>query len=305
MLFSGMFVRKKKNRSGTISVVVVSKSSGRFKELKTIGITKDDAEVEELVRQGREWISVQAGKRDMFQEYEKVQEEEHVTKHLLSNIEKILLNGTQLLLDKVYRLVGFDSLQDDILKQLVIARLSQPMSKLATVDYLKSYFDEDIKLHKIYRYLDKLYHTQKDRVQQISIAHTKKILGGKIGLLFYDVTTLYFETEYGDGFRENGFSKDGKHAQPQLVLGLLVSKDGYPLSYSLFNGSQFEGFTMIPMVEDFIARFDLDDFIVVADAGLMSTKNIELLESGGHKYIIGARIKNESDKIRLINILMC
>jgi transposase len=102
----------------------------------------------------------------------------------------------------------------------------------------------------------------------------------------------------GDELRENGFSKDGKHSQPQVVLGLLVSKDGYPLSYSVFNGSQYEGRTMLPVVEDFIHRFNLDDFIVVADSGLMNQKNIALLESGNYKYIIGARIKNESNEIK-------
>ena len=176
--------------------------------------------------------------------------------------------------------------------------LSQPMSKLATVEYLKSHFDEDIQLHRIYRYLDKLYNTQQEKIQQISVDHTRQILGGKIGLLFYDVTTLYFETDYGDELRETGFSKDGKHSQPQVVLGLLVSKDGYPLSYSVFSGSQYEGRTMLAVVEDFVQRFNLDDFIVVADSGLMNQSNIALLESGNYKYIIGARIKNESNEIK-------
>jgi transposase len=116
--------------------------------------------------------------------------------------------------------------------------------------------------------------------------------------MFYDVTTLYFEADYGDDLREAGFSKDGKHSQPQVVLGLLVSKDGYPLSYSIFNGSQYEGWTMIPIVEDFVQRFKLEDFVVVADSGLMNKSNISLFESGGYKYIIGARIKNENEEIK-------
>ncbi len=217
---------------------------------------------------------------------------------MLSNVEKVLINGTQLILNQLFKIVGFDSVNDDILKHLVIARLSQPMSKSATVDYLKSYFDEDIQLHKIYRYLDKLYDTQQERIQQLSVEHTKRILGGKIGLMFYDVTTLYFESDHGDELREAGFSKDGKHSQPQVVMGLLVSKEGYLLSYSLFNGSQYEGRTMLPIVEDFIDRFKLDDFIVVADSGLMNKSNISLLESGGYKYIIGAKIKTETEKVK-------
>ena len=100
------------------------------------------------------------------------------------------------------------------------------------------------------------------------------------------VTTLYFESSKTDVLREPGFSKDGKTAESQIVLGLLVSRDGYPLSYCIFNGSQYEGYTMIPVIDDFIQRFSLDDFVVVADAGLMSKRNVQLLEDAGYKYII-------------------
>jgi len=293
-----MFVRKKKNRSGTTSVVVVEKRKGAFRELKTIGVSKDKEEIEKLFLKGRKWISQYLGEQDMFVQSLLEAEEKQVTEYFISNIENILLNGTQLILDHVYNATGFSAINDDILKHLVISRLNRPMSKLATVDYLQSYFDEDVQLHKIYRYLDKLYNTQQERIQQISVEHTQNILGGKIGLMFYDVTTLYFETDKADEFRENGFSKDGKHSQPQVVLGLLVSSGGYPLAYSIFNGAQYEGRTMLPVVEDFVSRFDLDDFVIVADSGLMNKQNILLLESCGYKYIIGARIKNETDDIK-------
>jgi transposase len=293
-----MFVRKKNNRSGSSSVVVVQKINGRCRYVKTIGISSDENSVQALLQEGQKWIADYCGKQDLFTSRDKINEETGYTEQVLSNIENILLNGTQLILNQVFESIGFDRINDDILKNLVVARLSQPMSKSGTVDYLKSHFDEDFQLHQIYRYLDKLYDTQKEAVQEISINHTKKILGGTIGLVFYDVTTLYFEADYGDELRQSGFSKDGKHAQPQIVLGLLVSKGGYPLSYSVFNGSQYEGRTMIPVVEDFVKRFHLDDYVVVADSGLMNKTNVALLESGGHKYIIGARIKNESEELR-------
>ena len=217
---------------------------------------------------------------------------------MFSHIENILINGTQLILEKVFKSVGFDKLGDEVLKHLVIARLSQPLSKSATVAYLKDYFDEDLHYQKIYRYMDKLYNTKQEEIQKISVDHTREVLGGEIGLMFYDVTTLYFETDDSDELRERGFSKDGKHAQPQVVLGLLVSRGGYPLSYSIFNGAQYEGRTMLPIVEDFVRKFNLKDFVVVADSGLMNKKNRDLLESAGYKYILGARIKNESEKIK-------
>jgi len=293
-----MFVRKKKNPSGVVSIQIIDKGSGGYKVFKTVGSSSDPTEIDNLYQQGKKWLATHCGHRDMFSEAEQQREEKQVTEYLLNNVENILLNGTQLILNEVFKLVGFDTIDDDILKHLVIARLCQPASKAGTVDYLKSYFDEDVELNKIYRYLDRLHNTLQDKIQQISVEHTRRILGGKIGLVFYDVTTLYFESDYSDELRERGFSKDGKHAQPQVVLGLLVSRDGYPLSYSLFNGSQYEGRTMIPIVEDFVKRFNLENFVVVADSGLMNKTNIALLESGNYKYIIGARIKNETEEIK-------
>ena len=277
--FCGMYVRKKKNPSGLVSVQIIDKSRGKYKVLRTVGSSSVLLEIENLYRQGKKWIASQTGVQDMFTLHEHQHEEKQVTEYLLSNIENILLNGTQLILNQVFKSVGFDVIGDDILKQLVIARLCQPSSKAGTVDYLKSHFDEDVELHKIYRYLDHLHNTLQDEIQQISVAHTRKILGGQIGLVFYDVTTLYFETDDSDSFRVPGVSKDGKHSQPQVVLGLLVSRDGYPLSWSLFNGSQYEGRTMLPIVEDFVHRFDLSDFVVVADSGLIPNFSI--------KYVTG------------------
>jgi transposase len=287
-----VFIRKKKNRSGTTSVVIVDKSFGKYREIKTIGISSDEQEIDSLLKEGEKWINNHTIGEDIFDQYERNEEETQYTLDLLNNIEKIKLNGVQLIINQVYDSIGFNEIKDKELRYLVIARLTQPLSKSATVEYLKSYFDEDTSLNKIYRYMDKLYNTQQEQIQEISVNHTKGLFGGKIGLLFYDVTTLYFETEKTDNLREPGFSKDGKHSQSQLVLGLLVSKDGYPLSYSLFNGSQYEGYTMLPVIEDFITKFKLEEFVVVADSGLMSAKNIKLLEEGGYKYIIGARIKS-------------
>jgi transposase len=121
-----------------------------------------------------------------------------------------------------------------------------------------------------------------------------KILGSNISVVFYDVTTIYFECESEDELRKTGFSKEGKHQHPQIVLGLLVSKGGYPLAYDIFEGNQFEGHTMLPVINTFKEKYKLESLVVVADAGLLSNKNITLLEQGGYEYILGARIKAES-----------
>lgn len=293
-----MYIRKKKNRSGTISVVVVSKSSGKYKEIQCFGTVNTEDEVQRLCNDAQKWIHTYGSQQELDFDENKGRELEE-TERVINNMDAVLINGTQLLLDRIYDGIGFNQIPDKILRYLAISRVSQPASKLATTEYLKSYYDEDIDLNNIYRYMDKLYNTQQELVQQISVEHTRKVLGGKIGLMFYDVSTLYFETAKTDDLREPGFSKDGKTAESQVVLGLLVSEGGYPLSYSLFNGSQYEGYTMIPVIDDFKQRFSLGkDFIVVADSGLMNSTNVNLLREAGYKYVIGARIKSESAQVK-------
>lgn len=217
---------------------------------------------------------------------------------LLSQITNITIDGADLILDRVFDKVGFNRIEDGIFRQLVKARLAYPASKAATVEYLKNHFDEDVSLSKIYRYLDKLNDIQHRLVQEISVRHTLELFGGNIGLLFYDVTTLYFEVDREDDLRKTGFSKEGRHRNPQVILGLLVSLDGNPLAYCIHEGNKYEGHTMLPVVKQFVEEYNLQDFIVVADSGLMTNDNITELERLGYKYIIGARIKAESEKVK-------
>ena len=137
--------------------------------------------------------------------------------------------GLLLILDRTFDRIGFNRIDDEVFRKLVKARLAYPTSKAATVEYLKNHFDEDVDLSKIYRYLDKLSDHQHDIVQDINVRHTAKLFGGNIGVLFYDVTTLYFEADYEDELRKTGFSKEGCHSNPQIILGLLVSLGGIRL----------------------------------------------------------------------------
>ena len=293
-----MFVRKRKNRTGSITVAVVSKSHGKYVEVNNLGTARTDEEVARLVMLAKHWISTRGGQQ-LLDFDDRLGIERAETERVVGNIESLLINGTRLLLEKVYKSIGFDKIDDGILRHLVIARVAQPQSKLATVEYLKSFYDEDVDLNRIYRYMDNLYYTQREAVQRISVEYTRQILGGSLGLLFYDVTSLYFESSKEDDVRSPGFSKDGKTSEIQVILGLLVSAGGYPLSYSIFNGKQYEGHTMIPMIDDFKQRYGLcDDFVVVADSGLMNKRNVALLRTAGYKFIIGARIKNEPQHIK-------
>ena len=284
-------------------MVVVDKSRGRYRELHTVGIAMDESEIATLRQKGLEWIRQHElavhPELDLYGEERRACEQEiEITKRVVSNIDNILINGAELILDRVFDRIGFNRIEDDVFRKLVQSRLSFPASKAATVEYLKNYYDEDLDLSRIYRYLDKLNDSHKHLVQDISVHHTMRILGGHIGVMFYDVTTLYFETDRQDDLRKTGFSKEGRHSNPQIILGLLVSLDGYPLAYCIHEGNKYEGHTMLPIIREFVARYSLDDFIVVADSGLMTGANINELEAEGCKYIIGSRIKNEPEDIK-------
>jgi transposase len=298
-----MFVRCKKYSSGKTGVIVAEKVNGRMRELKTIGISNDDDEIELFVIEARKWVEREEARRyprlDLFGHEREACEREIVqAEEILSRVSNILINGCDLILDRVFDAVGFDKIEDAVFRHLVKARLSYPASKAATVEYLKNYFDEDVNLSRIYRYLDRLNDSQRHIVQDISVHHTMEILGNGTGVLFYDVTTLYFETDREDELRKTGFSKEGKHSHPQIILGLLVSFEGYPLAYTIHEGNKYEGHTMLPVIKDFVRKYRIDDFIVVADSGLMNNDNIKELEQLGYRYIIGAKIKNESATVR-------
>jgi hypothetical protein len=179
-----MFVRKKYNPSGIVSIQLIDKSRGKYRVFKTIGSSSDASAIEELYQQGKKRVSAHCRGGDIFVEARRRDEEKQVTEYLLSNMENILLNGAQLILNPVFELIGFDKVEDELLKQLAVSRICQPRSKVATVEYLKSYFDEDVDLNKVYRYLDKLHDREKDKIQEISVSHTRQILGDKIGLCF-------------------------------------------------------------------------------------------------------------------------
>ena len=181
---------------------------------------------------------------------------------------------------------------------MVLAKLCFPVSKLKTTDYLKKYHSIEIDEDAVYRYLDKLYNTQKEIVQEISYQHTLKVLDNRISVVFYDVTTLYFEIDSEDDLRKTGFSKEGKHQNPQIVLGLLVSVDGYPLSYEIFEGNKFEGHTMLPIIDAFKRKYNLHKLVIIADSGLLSNVNIIEVQSKEYEFILRARIKNERQEIK-------
>lgn len=288
-----MFVRKLKSKNSKTYIQVVDKSSGRYRVVKSFGSASTKAEEEGLIKKAEGWIKDRTGltEFDFFNM-------DSVFEGFIDSITSMKKVGYDLLLGRIFDEIGFNRIEDDLFRDLVIARIAFPKSKLKTKDYLyrfkQIHYDED----QIYRYLDKLHNTQKELAQQISYDHTRKILNQDINVVFYDVTTLYFEIDQEDELRKTGFSKEGKHQNPQIVLGLLVSKNGYPLAYEIFEGNKFEGHTMLPVVDAFKVKYNLDKLIIIADSGLLSRSNLEDLQDKGYEFILGARIKNESKAIK-------
>jgi len=288
-----MFVRQKKNQSGLVSVQVIDKSRGKYRVVKTIGSSLLPEEIMTLVLKGEAWIQERSGMAEF--DFEQVDE---LFDQFLTSISSIRIIGPSLLLGGIFDAIGFNAIPDELFRKLVLARLCYPVSKLKTSEYLRRYegyiTDED----QIYRYLDKLNKMQKRQIQCISYKHTLQVLNQQISVVFYDVTTLYFEIKQEDELRKPGFSKDGKHQNPQILLGLLVSAGGYPLAYDIFQGSKFEGHTMMPVLNLFRRKYKLNGLAVVADAGLLSAGNIDALRLNGYQYILGARLKNEPANIK-------
>lgn len=286
-----MFIRQKKNASGSTSILVLEKRGRKNAVVKIIGTSNDAIEIEHLYKKALK--EMERLRQSILLPFDKTAELDFADS-FINCIESFSLVGPELLLGKIFDDIGFNAIVDELFRHLVITRLVYPVSKLKTVDYLLKYQNIQFSVYSIYRYLDKLQKHQIEQIKRISLKHTLKLLGNRMSVVFYDVTTLYFESKDEDDFKRMGFSKDGKHQQPQIVLGLLVSHGGYPLDYDVFEGDKYEGDTLIPIIEHFVKKHSIQQLTVVADAGLLSKKNIELLTENRYQYILGARIKNET-----------
>ena len=290
-----MFVRKLKNRTGSLSVQVIQKVRGKYKVVKTIGCATTQRKIEELVNLAKQEIEKLSKQLNLFDsEIDKTVDEVFASLEN-ANIRTV---GPEIIFGRIYDYIGFGVINEPLFRHLVISRIAFPLSKLKTVDYLYRYQGETLNIDTVYRFLDKLNNKLKHVVEQISFAHTKKVLGDTVSVVFYDMTTLYFEASDEDDLRKTGFSKDGKHQCPQIFIGLLIGLGGYAIGYDIFEGNTYEGHTLIPFLENMSSKFNLDKPVVIADSGLLSKSNISALEENGYEYILGARIKNENESIK-------
>ena len=308
----GLRVRKKKNQSGSISVQIVDRTNRGYKVVETLGCSDDETEIDKLHQKAI--LRINDLSQNLFSKSLDETSEKLLLKKLLSKLttQDFIPIGDELIFGKIFNNIGCNNLfnnvksirkQEDknfLFKSLVISRLLYPGSKLELINYLSYFKNIDITSDKIYRFLDTLYQDEiKSRIETCVFEHTKKVMNGEIIVTFYDVTTLYFESESEDDLRRVGFSKEGKIARPQIQLGLFTTLEGYPLSFEVYEGNKYEGHTLIDVLKKFQDRFQLDKKpIVVADRGMLNNDNIAYLENNNYKYILAYKIKNISNDLK-------
>ena len=291
-----MFVRKLRNRSGSISVQIISKEGGKYRVVRTVGTSKDPDEIAKLIIEAKNQINYPDNQISLFPI---LSETDATIENFLGDMSNAQVHtiGPELIFGRLFNRLGFNVIKENLFRHITVARLAYPTSKLKTVDYLYRYQGIQMEVVTVYRFLDRLRDKYKETIERIAYEHTKRILK-TISVVFYDMTTLYFETEDEDDLRKIGFSKDGKFQCPQIMLGLLVGQNGYPIGYDIFEGNVFEGKTILPTLENAQKKFGLGRPVVIADAALLSKQNLKNLASEKYQFIIGARIKNESEQVK-------
>jgi hypothetical protein len=277
-------VRKVKTKSGSTAIQVVQYLGHRAKIAKHIGSAKDDIEFELLLKKAHLWIEEQTFQTNLFPEQK----------------QKVLVieRGECIAVTHNFAYQFFMSCLKEcnlahlppLLLDLTVIRLIEPASKLRSKELLSRYFEINYS-QRIYRTIPKLIIHKAD-IEQRAYSIAAEKFKEQFYYVLYDVTTLYFESFKADELKIQGFSKDNKSQQPQIVIGLLVTQSGLPLSYNVFAGNTFEGKTMLPVVEGFISKHPHTKPIVVADAAMLDDERLAELREKQISYIVGARLAN-------------
>ena len=280
-------LRTTKTASNATAVQIVRYNYRKRIVVKHIGSAHTPEEIISLKETARNWIEQETRQQRLFPEDIKL---------TLTPIEKCEYLDTRYsfiyeTLSHLLRLLQFDIPHNQLLLDLVIMRIIKPVSKLESLEYLSEMFGITYKRGNLYEIISS-FSALKNIVEKKAVMFAKQNLQFDFSIVFYDVTTLYFETfkEDRDEFRKPGFSKDNKANQPQIVIGLIVTKEGFPVSYDVFAGNTFEGKTFIPTITKFKNTYEIKNLTVVADAAMISYPNVQSLITNGLSYIVGARM---------------
>lgn len=272
-----VFLRKVKTASGATAVQIAERKNRRDVVLEHLGSAHTKAELAALMSAGRDEINAGQETLDLGLS----QGPQSAVIH--SKHSRQLLG----ILQAAWTALGFDVIEDEAFFQLVAARLIEPISMSDSGRVLAEIGVDPVHRSTMKRCLARISEREyRDQIATKCIDYAST--SGDVSLVLYDVTTLYFEAEYEDELRKVGFSKE-RRVDPQIVVGLLVDREGFPLEIGCFEGNKAETRTIVPIIRQFQARHGLADMVVVADAGMLSTANLTVLDEANLKFIVGSR----------------
>lgn len=297
-------VRKTKTASGATAIQVVRYIKRKMIVCSHIGSSIDPEKITFLEQQARTWIEARTGQSSLFPVSEEVKQKDTVILTRKSQYLGVRYMFLYEVLSRQLAFFSFHALNNQLLFDLVLARIVHPASKLSSLKLLSTMFGREYQRGHIYEAVA-AFSPYKEAVLTTVVDFAKAHYAFDFSMVFYDVTTLYFESftededkedEKGNivekGLKRNGWSKDLKFSQPQIVIGLIVTKDGFPVSFDIFEGNTFEGDTFIPVINGFKKKYNIGSLTVVADAAMLSEDNIEQLKKHQLSYIVGGRIAN-------------
>ncbi|MFC2098896.1 IS1634 family transposase [Bacteroidota bacterium] len=215
-----------------------------------------------------------------------------VVNHLWKQLQmQSLLEGIQ----QQYK-IGF-SLEQAV-KLMISNRLIDPLSKSATFNWKEKVYGEDwdqLNLQYLFRSMDIIADHQ-DMLEKSFFEKTRSLFKSPVSIVFYDLTTIYFESQQADALRKYGYSKDNKTDCVQVVIGLVINQDGLPISYNLFPGNTYEGKTVVPVLKRLKKDFLLEKIIFVGDKGIVGDEVMQEVSAAGYEYIIAAKISSVSEE---------
>ena len=275
------YARTVRTASGATAVQIVFSSHRGSRDIEHLGSAHDDTELEALKAAAQQRIAAGQPELDLGLGGPGRSGPLPITSSRMSHLVDAL--------ERAYRVLGFQDASggDEVFRHLVLARIIEPVSKLDSLRVLEEAGVTPASYRTLKRRLPT--YAEEEWRQRLSAACAAHARLGPASLVLYDVSTLYFETDAGDGFREPGFSKE-RRLDPQITIGLLTGQDGFPLMVSAFEGNKAETKTMLPVIEAFMTVHRLGDVTVVADAGMVSEANQEQIEAAGLSFILGMKI---------------
>jgi hypothetical protein len=275
------YLRTVKTGSGATAVQIVWSSRRGSRDIEHFGSAHDEAELQVLKAAARQRLAAGQAELDLGLRAAAGSGPLPITSSRMSHLLDALAHA--------YRVLGFEQVAggDEVFAQLVLARIIEPVSKLDSLRVLAEAGVAPPSYATLRRRLPA--YAKAAWRQRLSAACAAHAGLGRASLVLYDVSTLYFEIDQGDGFRESGFSKE-RRLEPQITIGLLADAAGFPLMVSAFEGNKAETKTMLPVIQEFMAAHELPDVTVVADAGMVSEANQKQIEAAGLSFILGMRI---------------